>query len=439
MFLRRFFGSAVAAAALTAAAFLYVAHPVRSSDHQDAPRQISNPLSDITDVYIFPDTAHSNNVILAMDIDPLLTPGSKTTTAALDPNLLHEFKISHSSTVLGNAAKEDAVIQVQATGSGPTQTVSLYGPTAPQYTGAGSVLMSSALVGSVAFNTLPAAKQSNGSYFFVGPRADPFFFDLFQFFKILPDRNYQNMRTGDRLGYSTPSFNGYTSGSKAGAFWKNYACSTAPSQNALTQAAPPGFNVVTVLVSVPRSVLAPSSGSQLIHVWGTVSDPHGMIKGQPVYYQEERLARPAVKELFEEYGTHEGSNHVAPYNDIYLTNAIPRFNTAVSMRSSKISSLFSAILVPDELSADISQTGVPAAYLGVETGGLTGSKFGGRGLTDNIVDISLGTVFGNVIPAALKLAPDDHHENNCLTSQHVTSGQGGTQTQSSFPFFANPH
>jgi hypothetical protein len=438
MLMRRLVGSVAALVALTAAVFLYVAHPARSSDHQDAPRQLANPLSDITDVYLFPDTAHPDNVILAMDIDPLLTPGSATGAAALDPNLLYEFKISHSSTVLGNKAPEDTVVQIKATGSGPTQTDSLYGPTKPQLFGAGSLLETSAFTGSVAFNTLPVAKQSNGSYVFVGPRADPFFFDLFQFFKILPDRYYANKRTGDKLGYSTPSFNGYTKGSKAGAKWGNYACSTAASQNALTQAAPPGFNVVTIAVSIPRSVLAPSSGSQLIHIWASVSDPDGQKLGQTLYYQEERLARPAIKEVFEYFGDHEGSNHVAPYNDEYMTAAIPQFVAAVPHRSNAISGVLSAILIPDELSADLSQTGVPAAYLGVETGGATGSKFGGRGLTDDVVDISLGAIFGNTIPA-LKLAPDDGWENNCLTNEHVTSGQGGKQTQSTFPFFASPH
>jgi uncharacterized protein DUF4331 len=437
MLMRRLIGTLSVLVALTAAVMLYIAHPARSSDHQDAPAQLANPLSDITDVYLFPDTVHKNNVILAMDIDPLITPGSKTAAAALDPNLLYEFKISHSNTVLGNAAREDAVIQIQATGSGPSQSVSLYGPTKPDVTGAGSVLESSALVGNVAFNTLPAAKQSNGSYVFAGPRADPFFFDLFQFFKILPDRNYANKRTGDKLGYATPSFNGYAAGSKAGAKWGNYACSTAASQNALTQAAPPGFNVVTVMVSVPRAVLAPTSGSQLVHVWATVSQPHGTHMGQPLFLQEERLARPAVKELFEHFGAHEGSNHVAPYRDEYMRAAIPKFVAAVPHRSAAISGVLSAILIPDEMSADLTQSG-PAAYLGVETGGATGGKFGGRGLTDNVVDISLEAVFGNVIPA-LKLAPDDGWENGCLISQHVTSGQGGAQTQAGFPFFANPH
>jgi hypothetical protein len=76
--------------------------------------------------------------------------------------------------------------------------------------------------------------------------------------------------------------------------------------------------------------------------------------------------------------------------------------------------------------------------LGVETGGATGGLFGGRGLTDDVIDISLGAVFGGTIPA-LGLAPDDGAENTCLTDEHVSSGQGGTQTQSGYPYLAPPH
>ena len=154
----RILGSFSALIALSAGIFLYVAHPARSSDHQDAPAQIANPMSDITDVYVFPDTLNTNNVILAMDVDPLLTPGSMTNNAALDPNLLYQFKISHSNTVLGDNAPEDTVVQLQSTGTGPSQTISLYGPTAPQVTGSMSVLETKAFVGSVPFNTLPASR-----------------------------------------------------------------------------------------------------------------------------------------------------------------------------------------------------------------------------------------------------------------------------------------
>ncbi len=111
--------------------------------------------------------------------------------------------------------------------------------------------------------------------------------------------------------------------------------------------------------------------------------------------------------------------------------------STVAGRSPAISNVVTSVLYPNELAADISQPG-KAAYLGVETAGATGSKFGGRGLTDDVIDLSLGLVFGNTIPA-LGLTADDQKENACLITEHVASGQGGNQTQKNFPYIAAPH
>jgi len=153
--------------------------------------------------------------------------------------------------------------------------------------------------------------------------------------------------------------------------------------------------------------------------------------------QQELLSRPAVKELFEKFNQHQYTNQTSPYADTTIKAAIYNFSNKVVGRSETISRVLQSILYPNELAADLSQSG-PAAYLGVETGGATGGKFGGRGLTDDVIDISLGAVFGNTIPA-LTGVPDDGKENNCLTDEHVTSGQGGTQTQSTYPYLAPPH
>lgn len=156
-----------------------------------------------------------------------------------------------------------------------------------------------------------------------------------------------------------------------------------------------------------------------------------------MYQQIEQLSRPAVKELFETFNDHSLTNLQSPYFDGYLHRAIAYFMGHVAGRSSAISNTVTSVLWPNELIADVSQPG-KAAYLGTETRGATGSKFGGRGLTDDVIDTSLGVVFGKTIPA-LGLAPDDGKENNCLTNEHVVSGQGGRQTQAYFPFEAYPH
>jgi Domain of unknown function (DUF4331) len=427
---RRVLGSAAALVALSAAVFLYAAHPVRGSDHQDSPSVVNRPATDITDVYLFPDPNVSGNVVLVMNVHPLLThvtaPG-----ASFDPDTLYQFKIVNGPQ--GTTSPENTVVQITAKGQGSNQVLTLRGPGTPPITGTQSQLLPA--TGTFSLNQV--TNLAGGVVAFGGQRADPFFFDLFQFFTILPDRLYSNPRTYDRLGSSTPTFNGYSPGSTSGPSGSGYACSTNPSVNALTQiGSPPGFNVLALAISMPASKLETQSSS-LVHLWATTSRPIGKFKGRIVYQQGELLARPAVKELFEPFNLHEATNLTNPYQDRYIPRAIGYFMRNVAGRSAKISNVVQAVLGLNELAADLSQPG-PAAYLGVETGGATGSKYGGRGLTDNIVDISLGAVFGNTVPA-LGLAPDDGKENNCLTSQHVVSGQGGQQTQGTFPYLAPPH
>ncbi len=429
---KRLAGSLIAISAISASVFLFNSHPVRSSDHQDSPTVVARPGADLTDVFLFPSPTNPKNVDLVMDVVPLI-PAGMSNEYSFDPAVLYQFKIAHGP--VGSAHQEDMVLQMTASGTGAKQKLSLFASSEPKPYGPRNVVADHPL-GTFGFNTAGGTMLSYGIKAFAGPRADPFFFDLFQFFKILPDRYYKNPRTGDALGTSMPTFNGYPAGSTSGANGTGYRCSTAPSTNALTQIGG-GFNELAVVIEVPRALL-PRYGSSIVHLWATTSLPTKSTSGGKVVYQQiEQLSRPAVKELFETFNDHSLTNLQSPYFDGYLHRAIAYFMGHVAGRSSAISNTVTSVLWPNELIADVSQPG-KAAYLGTETGGATGSKFGGRGLTDDVIDTSLGVVFGKTIPA-LGLAPDDGKENNCLTNEHVVSGQGGRQTQAYFPFEAYPH
>jgi len=75
-----------------------------------------------------------------------------------------------------------------------------------------------------------------------------------------------------------------------------------------------------------------------------------------------------------------------------------------------------------------------AAYLGVETGGATGSKFGGRALSNDVVDTSLGVIFGSTV-VALGLAPEDNAEIPALTTDNVTATTAPKHYQDGSPGF----
>jgi hypothetical protein len=156
------------------------------------------------------------------------------------------------------------------------------------------------------------------------------------------------------------------------------------------------------------------------------------VPGATVYKQIELLSRPAVKEAFELFEDHNKTNRSEPYNDPVLSSQIKSFS--LMFRGKKWADTLQAILYPNVMKSDLSQDTTKAAYLGYETGGATGSKFGGRALDDDVIDISLGAIFGNTL-SALNLIPDDHKEAPCLTTDNVAYDKSNTTT---FPYIQAP-
>ena len=407
--------AAVAVLAGLAGAFsLYGTRAGVSSDHADSPAVLARPGADLTDVYIFPAPDNDNNVVLAVDAHPLIAPGMGTKTF-FDPGVMYQFRIDNDGSHV-----EDLVIQFSAGDpANGSQSITLHGPAKPNMVGTKSTWVAS--TGTFKYNKV--TKLGNGITVFAGPREDPFFFDLGQFFAIVPDRNFGNHGPGKTVPAATATgFRGFPAGS---------GCDTTPSQDFLSANK---FNILSLVIELPRSMLAGKSGK--ISVWTSASVKDMSSPYASAYTQIERLARPAVKEVFESFDRHDMTNRSTPTNDPYLPDDIVSFTKTVAGRSDAIANTLRAVLTPDEMLADLSQTGVKAAYLGTETGGATGSKFGGRGLSDNVVDISLGAIFGGTLPA-LKLTPDDNHESKCLTSDNV--GPGGHHFLASFPYLGNPN
>ena len=162
----------------------------------------------------------------------------------------------------------------------------------------------------------------------------------------------------------------------------------------------------------------------------------GAALGTGPFLQVDRLNRPAINEVFATFAQHQQNNVNTPDQDAAnLGPEIVGFTENVGGRSSAIAGVLKAVLTPDVQIADLSgksqscigmAPGTCNNYLGIETGGATqapaGLKpFGGRALTDDIVDISLGAIFGNTVPA-LKLAPDDGKESDGRADSSFASG-----------------
>jgi len=141
------------------------------------------------------------------------------------------------------------------------------------------------------------------------------------------------------------------------------------------------------------------------------------------YKQIELLSRPAVKELFEKFIDHQTTNAAEPYADTTLQTEIQGFTDALRPPSATLGSDYgkalAGVLYPNWITVDVSQTG-GAAYLGNETGGATSathSTFGGRALTDDVVD---------------------NEEDNCLITDNVAMGASQAPV-ATFPYLHAPH
>jgi hypothetical protein len=248
---------------------LYSFKAARGSDHQDSPTVVKNPLADITDVYAFPDPHDASRVALAMDVRPLI-PEGMSGGIALDPNVLYQFKLATKG-VTSNSIKEDTVIQFTANSTGTSQRVTLYGPAAPNEVGTTNTLV--AKTGTFAFGSV--AKLKGGIEVFVGPRRDPFFFDLAQFFKIIPDRNYMNHphtppATATSFRFASAKQKIVLNGVSYGTAGSNHCVIKEPHDFL----AP--YDVLSIVIEMPKKLLAPAGGAPgVVALWATTGTPNG--------------------------------------------------------------------------------------------------------------------------------------------------------------------
>jgi hypothetical protein len=437
-------------AAFALAGVLYVAPRAFASDHQDSPLTVARPGADITDVYVFP-ADDPSKVVLAMDVWPLIPPGLGTQTF-FDPGVLYQLKVG-----LQSDATEDLVLQFKADGVGAGQHVTLYGPTRPAAVGTRNTIVTGARTGDIPYNG--KADLGNGIMAFAGPREDPFYFDLTQFYRIQPDRNFANQ--------PNPPPNSARCFRKDG---KDFLA---------------GYGVLALVVELPRKLLADGGQLGRINVWATTSLKDGDPDASPqspvarladvvrnintrfggatdtggTWTQVERLGRPAVKEATESFANHDATNRAALTDDGVLAKSIREYMIHTAGRSNAVADAAVKVLIPDFIEADLSQSG-PARYLAVETNGKSGlplqlirtvppdgidgikqalgdpyRHFGGRDPSSPAIDLSLGAIYGSLIPK-LGLAPDDNRETPCLTSDNTTPA--AKHPLRSFPYLGDP-
>jgi len=241
-------GRARTLVALGIAASVGVAGAVLASDHQDTPEVELNPRMDINDVYAFPggNGTSPDRVALAMTTSsPIIGQD-----ASFDPRLLYQLKIDNTGD-----AKEDLVFQITFdNGTGGNQRYTVVGPVAPTTSGtpaSGGVVNQMVAGGSsVSGNVGSVAGSATGIQAFAGLRTDPFFIDLEQFFKIVPDRRPSTGPLSIPLTQQATSF-------------RNPGVDLLGSLKA---------NALAIVIEVPKTMLVTSTAADArFGVWATIS------------------------------------------------------------------------------------------------------------------------------------------------------------------------
>lgn len=380
-----FFRPIVAFVAILLVVLTYATPTALASDHQDTTFLATKlTAADLTDLFVFESPTNPKNVVLVMDFDPLIVSGEKR---PFDPNVLYQFKIDNTGDSI-----EDVVLQFNINGKGSQQTVTVRGPCRPTTVGTESALLPVSWTGQL--NQTFAAY--NGMKFFVGTRKDPFFFDLEQFFKIIPDRNY-SLQPNPSPPFTVLTFR--------------------PPGQAKDTLAP--FNVHSIIVELPRKLL----GKGKIGAWMTTSVKTPRLRNGH-FAQIERLAVPALNELFMDFKAHNNSNLQTPTKDASnQSQFIKSFVKAIG-RPEGIANAVISVAIPDVIQADLSKPS--GSYFGTQLG----NNFGGRRPKDDVIDVTASVVFGNAVTGiSTGKIPG-------LTSDNV--GPNNANFLPTFPYLGNP-
>lgn len=150
--------------------------------------------------------------------------------------------------------------------------------------------------------------------------------------------------------------------------------------------------------------------------------------GEPVarvFNQVERLGNPLVSEALIMKREHGHHNTIGPSMDVAaFEDDVQAFVTTVAGRNQQLAATISGVLLPDMLIVQTDRSGSTAGWLSWAVA----DGYGGRRLTDDVVDIALAAVFGPLL--------DPNNVTACLSSDNVDANEKAFG--SAFPYLAGP-
>ncbi|MFO0950581.1 MAG: DUF4331 family protein [Isosphaeraceae bacterium] len=318
--------------------------PARAADHRDGPRVLTD-LSvrgaiDLNDLYLFVSPANKNNTVL------FLSTGSAgvgvVTPPYFFPGCIYEFRISND----GNHLTDELIFQFVFSNPDAFLRQSYVMYAVNGVTGQSSV----AATGVTGKN----AAIRGGGLVRAGIYDDPFFFDVLAFNKFR-DQVGIGAPLGDRVApFLAPNI--------PNNFFGN-------------------FNVLGIVVEVPRVRLQSTHNNPNIAVWIRVLLPNGV--------QYDRMGRPAINTAvgfgapaFNKSNVQDFFNSITPVQDLTLrSEAADRINLYFGLPPAQARNV-SNMLLPDVLTFNTTDT---SGYLN------------GRRLADDVIDISLNLLTGGAL------------------------------------------
>jgi Domain of unknown function (DUF4331) len=230
---------------------------------------------------------------------------------------------------------------------------------------------------------------------FAGLREDPFFFDVEQFFRVRAGL----LGTGPSVGFKLPD-------------------------QAVDFAA--GYNVNTIAVRVPKSLLKGSSTADTFDAWLALRIPDPRSGN---FEQTEQLARPAVNEgLIISQDNYALYNRIMPTrgqaaNVARLAQDATKVLAALGNSPARTNALLTAFL-PDVMRID---TTGPSGYANALNS--LGAPIRGRLLADDVVDITFAVLTNGAVTT----------DNVSYEGTPGNPAQGHSPLEGSFPYLALPN
>lgn len=174
-----------------------------------------------------------------------------------------------------------------------------------------------------------------------------------------------------------------------------------------------------------RSILLSLVALAALTACGNDDDTTGPSAAPRTYNQVERLGNPLVSEVFLAKRNHGFHNAGMPSTDV-AAHAVElrNFVKTVAGRQDNVANTLAAVLLPDMLIVQTNKAPNTAGWLSWALA----DGYGGRKLTDDVVDAGLAAIFGSLLSPA-NVSPG-------LSTDNVSANDRAFQ--STFPYLAEP-